>query len=57
MGMPSQIELLQVKHEEKKNSMQNEQLTKLLQKYGGQKHMSVPIEVRVGNTGADIDSK
>ena len=37
--------------------MQNEQLTKLLQKYGGQKHMSVPIEVRVGNTGADIDSK
>lgn len=57
MGMPSQIELLQSQHQEKKEKMHNDQLAKLLQKYGGSKHMSMPLEVKVGNQGgADIDA-
>lgn len=55
--MPSQIELLAQQHATKKSDMQNDNLTKLLAKYGGQKHMNVPMEVRVGNAAADLESK
>ena len=47
MGMPSQIELLQNQHHQKKEKLQTDQLANLLKKYGGQKHMQVPGEVKV----------
>ena len=48
IGMPSQIELLKKQHDSKKTEMQDDNLNKLLAKYGGKKHMQVPMDVKLG---------
>ena len=55
VGMPSQIEIVQKEVKETKSKEQSEILTKLLQKYGGKKHMTVPADVKQGILAGDVD--
>ena len=44
--MPSQIEILRKDHADRKKTPQQSNLQKLLAKYGGEKHLMVPSEVK-----------
>ena len=55
VGMPSQIEIIQKETKESQSKEQSENLTKLLQKYGGKKHMTVPADVKQGIQAGDVD--
>lgn len=46
MGVPTQISLLAKEHDERTQIRKDSNLSLLLAKYGGEKHLSVPEEIK-----------
>lgn len=46
IAMPSQIEILRKAHEQRKQDLQETQLRKILDTYGGEQHLQVPIQLK-----------
>ena len=46
IAMPSQIEIMQKEHLRKKEAIKSADLEKLYEKYGGERHVQMPDELR-----------